>query len=97
MQVTRHHYLALGIVLLLMGVQFRLVDSVMLNKETSQFIAKKIEARKKSGGVNSLASMLSISMPTQQRTVEPPKWVGWALVSIGGVLLLHALAMKNPA
>jgi hypothetical protein len=30
------------------------------------------------------------------REIKPPKWIGYSLLSVGGVLVLHALSMKKP-
>ena len=35
--------------------------------------------------------------PALRKTVVPPDWIGWALVSLGSVLILHALALPKPA
>ena len=32
----------------------------------------------------------------RKHRVEPPSWLGWALVSVGSVLILHSLALKKP-
>jgi hypothetical protein len=45
---------------------------------------------------NSLSSLLPAVGPTPRRTIRPPEWLGFALMSIGGVLMLHSLAMKKP-
>ena len=40
---------------------------------------------------------LAASMgPTPRRTIHPPEWIGYALLSVGSVLVLHSLAMKKP-
>jgi hypothetical protein len=28
--------------------------------------------------------------------LEPPKWLGWSMVSFGSVLILYSLALKKP-
>jgi hypothetical protein len=31
-----------------------------------------------------------------RKKVRPPGWLAWALISVGGVFVLHSLAMKKP-
>ena len=31
-----------------------------------------------------------------KKDVRPPEWLGWSLMSIGAVLILHSWAMKKP-
>jgi hypothetical protein len=30
------------------------------------------------------------------KTIVPPDWLGWALASVGSVLILNSLLMKKP-
>ena len=30
------------------------------------------------------------------KTFRPPEWLGWSLLSIGSVLVLHSWGMKKP-
>jgi hypothetical protein len=89
MEFNRNHFFALGLVLLFLGIQFRNVESFTLNQRTSKFLAERMN---RSGDGPLLASI----GPTPLRTIQPPEWVGFALVSVGTVLVLHSLAMKKP-
>jgi hypothetical protein len=31
-----------------------------------------------------------------RKVIEPPSWLGWAVLSVGAVVTLHSLAMKKP-
>lgn len=93
MEWNRDHFLGLGIVLLLLGAQMRLVETVVLNEKTSQVIAERVGERPV---VANSALMLPPLMNAPLRRVTPPRWLGWALLSVGGVLVLHALALKKP-
>jgi hypothetical protein len=31
-----------------------------------------------------------------KKVIQPPEWLGWCMMSIGGVLILHSLAMRKP-
>jgi len=90
MEFTRNHYLAIGLLLLLLGVQLRLVESYTLNEKTSKFLVERMQSN--SSGQPFLASFA----PTTRRVIHPPDWLGWVLLSTGAVLVLQSLAMKKP-
>lgn len=91
-ELNRNHYFMAGVVLLLLGVQLRLVDSYVLNEQSTRILTPQ-------GSNATLAAvrplMQSIS-PSPHKVIRPPESLGWALMSIGSVLILHALAMKAP-
>jgi hypothetical protein len=90
-EFNRNQFFMVGVFILLLGIQFRMVDSVTLNDKTSKFLA----ARAASGTTSTLASIMPTgSVPKQ--TLHPPQWLGWALISMGAVCILHSLAMKKP-
>ena len=43
MEINRNQYFALGIVILLIGIQFRHIESFTLNKESSTLIRQKMQ------------------------------------------------------
>lgn len=91
MEFNRNHYFMAGIVLLLLGIQLRMVDAFVLNEGTTRLLSEQ------AGGATSAAvSILPAIGPAPRKTVRPPEWLGWALMSIGSVLILHSLAMKGP-
>jgi hypothetical protein len=34
--------------------------------------------------------------PKPRKTLHPPTWLGYAVISLAAVLVLHSLAMKRP-
>ncbi|HXT59096.1 MAG TPA: hypothetical protein VN699_10695 [Pirellulales bacterium] len=91
MEFNRNHYFLAGIVLLLVGIQLRMVDAFVLNESTTRFLSQQ-----SGGAAGAAGSILPAIGPTPRKTVRPPEWLGWALMSVGSVLVLHALAMKGP-
>lgn len=81
-----------GVVILLIGIQLRLVDSFVLNDSSTRFINTRITGTSDRPGGQLLQAVGTIP----KRIVHPPEWLGWALISIGSVLILHSLAMKAP-
>ncbi|HEV3344751.1 MAG TPA: hypothetical protein VG125_30525 [Pirellulales bacterium] len=92
MEFNRNHYFMAGVVLLLLGIQLRLVDSYVLNEESTRMF----NARSEGVSLTSIRPLLQSVSPPSRKVVKPPESLGWALMSIGSVLILHALAMKGP-
>jgi hypothetical protein len=94
LDITRNQFFYAGLVCLLLGAQFRFVEAVELNAEFSQLLYKQ--------GAPPIAAMNSASQgfagsgaPVVKKTLRPPEWLGWSLLSVGGVLVLHSWAMKK--
>lgn len=96
MEMNRNHYMAIGLILVLLGLQFRYVESLRLTPETTNFLAKRLR-RDKSSSSNPLMSILPKTGPaSSQKTIRPPRWLGYSLLSIGAVLIVQSLGMKRP-
>ena len=96
LEVNRNHYFILGIVLLLLGLQFRYVQSFTLTEESARFIQKNFAsgATISSDPVGAMIDAAGASAP--QRQIQPPRWLGFSLISIGAVLTLQCLTLKKP-
>ncbi len=94
MHLNRNHYFFAGVVILFLGLQFRFVDSFVLNAEASSFIAKRF-ASKSQAPLAVINDYLPGQTASPLRSVTPPKWLGWALLSLGSVLILHSWAMPK--
>jgi hypothetical protein len=89
MRIKRHHVLLVGLLLFLLGIQFRLVESFTLSERSSRFVSAQLGD--KSPGP---AASLWQGDPAR-KVVEPPRWLGLALMSVGSVLTLKSLSMKG--
>jgi uncharacterized membrane protein len=95
MEINRNQWFMAGLVLLLLGLQFRAVDSMVLTPEFTQFLAEGTGGRVAAADTTSPLLKPFQSLPTR-KTVTPPEWLGWGLLSAGLVLTLHSLAMRRP-
>ena len=93
MELNRNQYFFLGIVILLLGLQVRVVSAFVLNEDATRFLAERTLSSAAEGTVVSLASD-SGALPN--KVIRPPEWLGWCLISVGAVLILHSLAMPKP-
>jgi len=89
MRVQRHHLLLGGLLLFFAGVQFRLVESFTLSERSSHFVSAQLGDK---GGFQ--PQTLWQNIPSR-KVVTPPRWLGLALMSVGSVLTLKSLSMKN--
>jgi hypothetical protein len=94
MEISRNQFYMAGLVLLLLGIQFRMIESVELKEQIASFIAERTDHPLIS--VSSQSPVLGpMTNAALNRVLHPPEWIGWMLVSIGSVLVLHSLAMPK--
>lgn len=96
MELNRNHYFAAGVLFILLGIQFRWVDSFVLNEKSTQYLAQQFSNGPSVAAAGPMNVGLFPATPSSRRTIRPPRWVGLSLLSLGGVLILHSLAMKKP-
>jgi hypothetical protein len=94
--LNRNHYFLFGVVLLLMGFQFRLLDSVVLNEPSTRFLAQTMGSKRDATTAQVLYTAgLEAAIPRQR--LQSPRWCGWAFLSLGTVLVLHSIMLPKPA
>ena len=92
MEINRNQYFMAGIVILLLGIQLRMVESYVLNEQATKILVEKFgESEVQKAGLS-----LFGAAPIARKVIHPPEWAGWLLMSVGSVLILHALAMQKP-
>jgi len=99
MEFNRNQYFMAGLVVLLVGIQLRLVDTFVLNERTTHFLAQKMQQMKSSqlASTSEAATLItSAPPPMTKHRLKRPKWLGYSIISIGGVLVLYSLALKKP-
>ena len=93
MEINRNQYFLVGVVLLLLGVQLRMVDTYELNAEATKILAKQSAESETHGSF--LAT--TAEMTGAKKQIKPPQWIGWCLLSVGSVLILHSMGMNKPS
>jgi hypothetical protein len=94
MELNRNQFFLIGLVILMLGIQFRVVETVVLNEKATRFLAERTAAADRP--TTAFAQVLPALGAPARKAITPPVWLGWCLASIGSVLILHALAMKRP-
>lgn len=85
--MNRNHFSVIGVVVLCIGLQFNHVESFTLSEPVVKVMAHQ-------AGNDSVGLFPSGTGPT--KTITPPPWLRYALMAVGTVFLLHAVAMQKP-
>lgn len=95
-------HLIWGLVLLVLGLQLRAVETFVLTPQASQFVAHKMSQGSFLSTEDPMAlyvqpyeNLLSTVGPVPQKRITPPRWLGWAMISVGAVLVLQGLTTKQ--
>jgi len=94
MEINRNQWFMIGLVILALGIQFRAVEAFVLNEETTKILAKRL--KKDKTVTTTFIPSFEVTPPPSRRTIEPPRWLGFMMISAGAVLVLHSLAMPRP-
>jgi len=94
MDFNRNQIMMLGLLLLLFGTQFRLVERFTLNEPTTRFLAARMQDPSQQP-VQSMFINAQVALPKKE--VRPPIWIGYSLISFGSVLMLHSIMLPKPA
>ncbi|TVQ03776.1 MAG: hypothetical protein EA381_00910 [Planctomycetaceae bacterium] len=97
MEISRNRYFLAGMLLILLGLQFRLVQSFVLNESATRTLIRVSKSNPVTASESSALGnfIRDIAVPRPKKQVEPPRWLGLALVAIGAVVSLHAVALPK--
>ncbi|MCO6043785.1 hypothetical protein NG895_07685 [Aeoliella sp. ICT_H6.2] len=96
MEFNRNQFFFLGVLILFLGIQVRMVESYTLSSQATKFLADRSSGAVASASDAAGGTAASV-VPIGNKTIQPPEWLGWCLISIGAVLVLHSLAMPRPS
>jgi len=94
MEMNRNRYFLIGVLLILLGTQFRMIDSFVLNEPTTRALAN-MSKRSNPTVDESFSSFLMQVHPKPTKRVHPPRWLGLAMIAVGSVVSLHAIAIPR--
>jgi hypothetical protein len=96
MDINRNQVFLVGMVALLMGLQFHLTDSFVLTPKASKILADQSKNPVATAS-NTVESLVGAQAAIPPQTIRPPEWIGWFLMSLGSVFILHSWTMAKPA
>lgn len=98
MDFNRNQFFMAGLIIFLLGIQLRMVDAFVLNERSTQFLAQRMQQVKGNqvASASDMPTLFAAQAPIAKHHLKPPAWLGWAMISVGSVLILHSLALKKP-
>ena len=95
MDITRNQFFFAGLLCLMLGGQLRAVESFELTPDFTQFLAERT-GHPLAAVNNATQTIVQSDKPPAKKVCYPPDWLGWSLISVGAVLVLHSWGMKKP-
>ena len=95
MEFNRNRYFMFGILLLLLGIQFRMVQSFVLNETGTRALAR-ITKDTQLASQDLTTNLYLRAAPSPRATIRTPHWLGWILLTAGGIIALHAMILPKP-
>ena len=92
--MDRKRLFLVGVLLILLGIQFRLVESFVLNEPTTRALARMSRNNPVASTENNTQFMMRFH-PHPTKKIAPPRWLGLALIAVGTVLSLQSFAMPK--
>jgi len=95
MEFDRNRYFMIGILLFLLGIQFRSVESFVLNEPSTRVLARLTNGSQYASANDFGTSLYMNVHPSPKKQLKPPTWLGWFLLTSGGVICLHAMVLPK--
>ncbi|MFC1758339.1 hypothetical protein ACFL2H_06170 [Planctomycetota bacterium] len=85
--MLRSFFVAIGVTLLILGLESLVLDRAILAEEFSEVVTPKYDP------------LVDIGAPPapfkKQRIITPPEWAPWSLISASAVVLLYSVTMRR--
>ncbi len=94
MSMYRNRYFLAGVLLILLGVQFRMVHSFVLSEPATRVFARVTKSTPIADNSTMTNLWLQVA-PRPTKRIEPPRWLGLAMIAVGAVVTCHALAIPR--
>jgi hypothetical protein len=94
--MNTRHFFSVGLILVLLGVQLRAVETFVLNQKASDFLEKRMRSKLiRSEGMYDHTQMYVTPGPSIRKQWTHPRWVGLAFISVGAVLVLQGVSRRS--
>lgn len=95
MEINRNQVFVVGLILLLLGGELRMMHAFVLTPKTTKYLAEQTKHPVATAS-NTVQAVTGVQTSLPSKVIEPPDWIGWLLLSVGSVLFLQSLTMNKP-
>jgi hypothetical protein len=91
--IAYHVWLYVGLMVGMLGLQLRMVETYVFTQESTKVLNDWVGPNQESptGAIQRWA----VNEGVVQKQFRPPIWLGYALMSTGGVLFVHGWLLRN--
>lgn len=94
MSFYRNRYFLSGILLILLGLQFRRVESFVLNERSTRVVAR-LTNKQLVDNSTTFGAIFEPVTPTPTKRITPPRWLGLSMIALGCVITFHAFSIPK--
>ncbi|MCA9137865.1 MAG: hypothetical protein KDB00_13935 [Planctomycetales bacterium] len=94
MSFYRNRYFLSGILLILLGLQFRRVESFVLNERSTRFVAKMTNTPLVDNSTT-FGAIFEPVTPAPKKRITPPRWLGLSMIAVGCVITFHSFSIPK--
>lgn len=94
MEISRNQWFVIGFVVLFIGIQFRLIHSYTLTPEATKVLAKRM-GHPVAATDDAMTGVVGGGTKIPGKTLIPPEWIGFSLISMGAVIFLLCITQKK--
>ena len=91
--MDKFKFFTFGLVIILVGIQFRLIDKVTLTPKANERVAR-LHSPEKMDKVDK-ANIIVPTVKIPRKPITPPDWFGWMMITCGSVSFFHALMLPK--
>jgi hypothetical protein len=88
-----HVWIYVGVMVLLLGLQLRMVETYTFTSDSTRMMNDWFGSG--SGAPAGAIERWAVSQNMVQKQYRPPAWLGYALLSAGGVMVVHGWFLRK--
>jgi hypothetical protein len=90
-----HTWIYVGLILLLLGIQVRMVETYVLTPESTRRLSEWFGPPSGEPAPTGALQRWALRENLARKQFRPPQWLGYSLLSAGGVMIVHGFFLRK--